>query len=358
MIGPFGQRAAGAQTSSGRTAPTGQTTLYSGTARTGTGVAGTAASRGVANLAPTSLGVDSRVAAASQAWNGRVQNGFHASSFSHHDDHHADGTFHASIYFGYPYYYGGYYGYGGYCGWNWGWNWCWGWNWNWWGCGGYPYCGSYCYGYPTYYPRYCGYYGYCYNPIGYSLVYPSYAYPLDYGSTTINNYYADPQPTDGSAPGAMLPDYHSYSSQAQTITSPRLPSPPGEDTATVYRSTADHGQMAWSDTAASIVNAMVATAADQRAAVAKQYLGRTPSGAWEVTFISRQDVEGATELTCRGNTPTTTGNCPTIVVRVNHTVQAVDVGQTLSVTGRLTELSVDDANNPGGLLVLENADVK
>ncbi len=115
--------------------------------------------------------------------------------------------------------------------------------------------------------------------------------------------------------------------------------------------------MAWSDTAASIVNSTLIAPADQRTAAAKQFLGKTPVGAWEVTFEGRQDIDGATELTCRGTTATNTGSAPTVVVRVSHNVADLKPGQRLSVTGRLTELSVDDASNPGGMLVLENGDV-
>ena len=115
--------------------------------------------------------------------------------------------------------------------------------------------------------------------------------------------------------------------------------------------------MAWSDTAASIINALVAAPGDQRHVTAKQYLGRTPVGAWEATFEGRQDFDGATELTCRGTTVTSTGGRPTIVVRMNKTVGAITPGQRVSITGRLTEVSVDDSSNPGGMLVLEDAQV-
>jgi hypothetical protein len=154
--------------------------------------------------------------------------------------------------------------------------------------------------------------------------------------------------------GGTAPDYRAYSS----VNLNGATAPAGDDMATVYRSNRDRGAMAWSDTAASIIDAVASAPADQRHAAAKQFLGRTPTGAWEVTYDGRQDFEGGiTDLTCHGTTATSSGGKPTIVVRVNHAVGALLPGQRLSVTGRLTELSVDDSSNPGGLLILEDGNV-
>jgi len=261
--------------------------------------------------------------------------GGHDDHWSHdHNDH-----WHGSWY---PYHYYPYYNYG-YSSW-------WGWP-----CSGlsigFSY-GSYCWPYSSYltsYPYWGGGYTY-YNPVSYAMSYPAYS-PMDYG-TTINNYYTGSEVSGvtgmGSMPGPVYVD-NGYK--------PQPPQAAADDAATVYRSAANHGPMAWSDTATSIVNAMVGAPADQRASVAKRFLGRTPSGAWEATFEGRQDIENATELTCRGTGVTTAGGRPTIVVRVNHKVDALTPGQRLSVTGRLVEVSVDDSSNPGGVLVLEDSDV-
>jgi len=260
-------------------------------------------------------------------WHGHDD--FHSDNF-HHDGHHDD--FHHShgstaVFVG-----------AGFCDpWFWGSSWC-GPSSCWNSCSdfsvGFSFGNSWCY------PRY-PYASTCYYP-GYSLYPTGYAYPVyPYAGTSVSTFYAD-------YPAPM-------SDQVAAITA--LPAAPAGDMATVYRSNSDHGPMAWSDTAASIVNSTLVAPADQRNAAAKQYLGKTPAGAWEVTFEGRQDVDGATELTCRGTTATSTGATPTVVVRVNHNVADLKLGQRLSVTGRLTELSVDDASNPGGMLVLENGEV-
>jgi hypothetical protein len=276
------------------------------------------------------------VGVSSHHWDGghgdRHGDGWHGGDWHGHDGHwshgHHDDHFHGSFFigFGWPYYYP--YSYSS----------CWPYSYS------LYYGSSWCWPYSGYYPSY-------YNPVSYAMSYPTYA-PMDYGGygTTINNYYnTAPAGDPGVAMGAAAPSYADNGAFK--------PAPPADDTATVYRSFVNRGQMAWSDTATSIINAMVGAPADHRAAVAKQYVGRTPTGAWEATFEGRQDVENATELVCRGTGTTTTGGRPTIIVRVNHKVDALTPGQRLSVTGRLVEVSVDDSSNPGGVLVLEDADV-
>jgi hypothetical protein len=316
---------------------------------------------GVSHLANPQLSVDARVAAASGHWHdghGGFGHGFHGDhdGFGHHDHFHSSFVFSTGFVFAptLPW-----------CGSRWGWGWGSGW-----GCSnfsvGFAFGDPWCYSYPSYsyypsyYPRYSGYYSSCYNPIGYSLEYPTYAYAYPVYPT----YAYDTSPLY--ADYSVGTDYHSYSTQGQVYTTDgNMPSPAvarpaipaGDDAVTVYRTTRDKGPMAWSDTATSIINALVIAPADQRHATAKQFLGRTPVGAWEATFEGRQDFDGVTELTCRGTAVTATGGKPTIVVRVNRTLGAIEPGQRLSVTGRLTEVSVDDSSNPGGLLVLEDADV-
>jgi len=264
-------------------------------------------------------------------WHG---DGWHGNNW--HDGHGHDDHWHSWYpYHSYPYYYNS-------CGW---------WGWPYAGFSiGFSY-GSYCWPYSSYLSSYPYWGGYTYyNPVSYAMSYPAYG-PMDYGGTTINNYYTGSEVSGVTGTGmSALPS-------AVYVDNGYKPQPPADDAATVYRSAANHGSMAWADTATSIVNAMVGDPADQRASVAKRYLGRTPGGAWEATFEGRQDIENATELTCRGTGVTTAGGRPTIVVRVNHKVDALTPGQRLSVTGRLVEVSVDDSSNPGGVLVLEDADV-
>jgi hypothetical protein len=284
-----------------------------------------AAPNTVGHSSATSLSVDSRVAAATHGFNAHSGHDDFHHDFWHHDghshdghhDHHDHDTFFISAGIWWPF--------------------------GWWY--GYPW-----YSYP-YYPYYPYYYGYPYGdgypygyPVGYGTGYP--LCPTD-GSTIIN--YSNQEDTPAMASEQSDNDYRAYSSQVQS------PAPSTAESVTVYRSNRDNGAMAWSDTAASIVNTMVYST--DRAKTAQQYLGRTPTGAWEVMFQSSNEYKGGTELVGTGITPTGSGQQPTIIVHMTGNASGFTAGERLSVTGRLTEVSVDDPDYPGGMLLLENGNV-
>jgi hypothetical protein len=322
--------------------PNGMTRMYSAHS--------TASMSATHATAPGAIGAtDARVAAATSSrshWSG-ASTGFASTSHSsgssswhndghwHGDSHSHDDHFHVAIGIGF--------------GWGWG-----------WGCGWWPYsyyCGYPYYGYPWYYGSYLYSYPYWgpgpYYTTGYP--YPAYA-PVDTGGTIINSYDTG-MPMYSSDP-AVPSDYHQLATpQPGEPGAVKPAAPTADDTSTVYRTSKHVGTMAWSDTATSIVNTVAAATPEQRAGLAKQYLGRTTVGAWEVTVESRQDSPSGTELLCRATAPTNTGAHPTVFVRVNKTLGDIKPGTRLSVTGRLTELSVDDGTNPGGVLVLEDAEV-
>lgn len=244
------------------------------------------------------------------------------------------------------------------------------------------------YGYGYYHPYRSYYYsdplfissGYCGSPLRYSLLCPTtYTYIDPYPTTTTYIYtqpsttvvYADPyssdyaaQPLDTVAPKA---DFHDYASPAMAgevyVNNGFTPNPAAAaQTAlprtigqpTVYKATSSQGAMAWSDSPAAIVNAL--SASQNPAQDSQRYLGRLLPGGWEATLENKRTTADGTELICRGTTATGTGTRPTILVRISRDASTIQPGQRLTVIGRLTELSLNDPDNAGGLLVLSEGD--
>lgn len=126
---------------------------------------------------------------------------------------------------------------------------------------------------------------------------------------------------------------------------------------TIYRASDYGGTLAWNDSPTNIVAAVSHAAQDARAQAAGQFLGRSPAGGWEVTYEKWRRTAVGPELTCRAALPNESGSRATIILRLKDTsidpVERLRAGQRLSISGFLTELSVDDPNHPGGLIVLE-----
>jgi len=227
------------------------------------------------------------------------------------------------------------------------------------------------------------YYDYC-RPTTYlydcSLYYPFRS--LSYTPTVVN-YYSSPiyvvgsGSTSGGYAGTAYGDLYNTSlyddssgrgssdnARGGSLTLPglsELPPVAGDEgaasAATVFRATQDQGPMDWSVTATSIINAVMSAAPNQRARTAAKFLGRTPVGAWEVT-VEDAPLEGQTgQMMCRSAVETQGGQRPILLIRTVGAVGGLERGQSLRIRGRLVELCVDDPSYPGGLLVLEDADV-
>lgn len=236
------------------------------------------------------------------------------------------------------------------------------------------------YGYGTslyYTPSYWGssYYSYSYSdPLCYTTRYSYYRSPLTYSlsypiyepaySSTTYIYTDDGSYSQGYADGLLSGTYRGqlldYSSKAAVdyrayATPSYEPAPAIDEAIVVYGASSARGTLAWSDTPISIVNDVLRSA--DRARVAQRYLGKSVQGAWEVTLDQARALDNGVELTCRGMADSGTGARPTIIVVVPRGVGDLVPGQRLSVTGRLMELSVNDPQHPGGMLVLEDGDV-
>ncbi|HYE61517.1 MAG TPA: hypothetical protein VD997_05945 [Phycisphaerales bacterium] len=214
-----------------------------------------------------------------------------------------------------------------------------------------PLCLSSSYTYSWYYQR----------PLTYSLIYPAYETTSIYydtpAYTETTYYYGSTIPSYSSSTlldySAKLPaDYRAY---AGTYTEPTYSAPADQEPVIVYQATRDAGEMVWSDTPTTIVNSLLNSG--DRGREAQRFLGRTVAGAWEVTFESARRTADGMELTTRGTMDAGTGVRPTILVNLQRVESGLEPGQRLSITGRLVELSVNDPENAGGLLVLDEADV-
>ncbi len=225
---------------------------------------------------------------------------------------------------------------------------------------------------PAYYS-----YGYCSSPLSYSLLYPTYSYPVYLDPYPVTTYvypssttvyasaseYSAGSLLDYSSPAPQA-DYRAYASPAPVgnvyVNDGLTPKPAaaagaGETGPVVYRSTGDQGALAWSETPGGIVNHMLSS--DTRQEDSQRFLGKVLAGGWEATFESQRATAEGAELVCRGATAAGTGVRPTIIVQVSRTVAGLEAGQRVSVIGRLTALSVSDPQYAGGMLVLSDGDV-
>jgi hypothetical protein len=122
--------------------------------------------------------------------------------------------------------------------------------------------------------------------------------------------------------------------------------------ATVYRTDARLGQMEWAAVPSSIVEAVAGVGPEFRAPAASRFLGRVPAGAWQVTFESQEREGGVVIAQCRGVTASQLGH-PTIHLILESELTGVRPGDLLAVSGRLAEVTIDDAGHPAGRLVLD-----
>jgi hypothetical protein len=216
----------------------------------------------------------------------------------------------------------------------------------------------------SYRPSY-SYWWYYQRPLSYSLIYPAYdtttyiSYETPVYTETATYLYGTDIPSYSSSTtildySAKLPtDYRAYvtTESAPTYSAPAA----SEEPIILYQATRDGGEMVWSDTPTSIVNALLNST--DRGREAQRFLGKSIAGAWEVTLENARRTETGMELTTRGTTAAGTGVRPTIIVNLRRVELGLETGQRLSITGRLSELTVNDPENAGGLLVLDDADV-
>lgn len=130
-----------------------------------------------------------------------------------------------------------------------------------------------------------------------------------------------------------------------------------EGGATVFRGQGDLGQMVWSAVPSSIVDSVLSVGPADRADAAARFLSRRPAGGWQVIFESQRRVGGIVWVQTRGVTSSQFGTPPTVRLALSGELEGIRAGQQMTVTGRLTEVSVDDPRYPFGVLTLEEADV-
>jgi len=210
------------------------------------------------------------------------------------------------------------------------------------------------------------YWWYYRRPLSYSLIYPVYdtttyvTYDTPVYTETATYLYGSTIPSYSSTTtildySAKLPaDYRAYTTQSQPAAS-TYSVPAAEEPVIVYQASRQSGEMVWSDTATSIVNSLLNSS--ERGGEAQRYLGKSIAGSWEVTLESARQTDTGMELTTRAMAAAGTGVRPTIVVNIRRVEAGLQPGQRLSITGRLSELTVNDPENAGGLLVLDDADV-
>lgn len=130
-----------------------------------------------------------------------------------------------------------------------------------------------------------------------------------------------------------------------------------DGSAMVFRGQGDLGQMVWSAVPSSIVDSVLSVGPADRADAAARFLSRRPAGGWQVIFESQRRVGDIVWVQTRGVTSSQFGTPPTVRLTLSGELEGIRAGQQMTVTGRLTEVSVDDPRYPFGVLTLEEADV-
>jgi hypothetical protein len=135
------------------------------------------------------------------------------------------------------------------------------------------------------------------------------------------------------------------------------PLPAPAPVATVYRASGDLGEMSWSAVPSGIIDAVAGALPSQRAVVAAQFLARRPAGSWQVIYEDQTYTPDGVVVRTRALNASRLGAEPAVILVVPQLLSNVQPGAVLTVTGRLTELTIDDTSYPGGVLTLADARV-
>lgn len=128
--------------------------------------------------------------------------------------------------------------------------------------------------------------------------------------------------------------------------------------ATVYRASNISGTMEQGVSPTQIVREIRSQAGDARGEKAEQFLGKTITQPWEVKFEGVQEVGGVREIRCRAIESLENGYRPTILIRGAGDSKDPPKGFIGKAMGRIASVSVDDANYPGGVIIIDDGFVK
>ena len=128
--------------------------------------------------------------------------------------------------------------------------------------------------------------------------------------------------------------------------------------ATVYRASNTNGTMEQGVSPTQIVREIRSQAGDARGEKAEQFLGKTLTQAWDVKFEGVQEVGGVREIRARATEALENGYRPTILIRGAGDSKDPPKGFIGKAMGRIASVSVDDANYPGGVIIIDDGFVK
>jgi hypothetical protein len=128
--------------------------------------------------------------------------------------------------------------------------------------------------------------------------------------------------------------------------------------ATVYRASNISGTMEQGVSPTQIVREIRSQAGDSRSEKAEQFLGKILTQAWDVKFEGVQVVGGVREIRARATEALENGYRPTILIRGAGESKDPPKGFIGKAMGRIASVSVDDANYPGGVIIIDDGFVK
>lgn len=128
--------------------------------------------------------------------------------------------------------------------------------------------------------------------------------------------------------------------------------------ATVYRASNISGTMEQGVSPTQIVREIRSQAGDARGEKAEQFLGKTITQPWDVKFEGVQETGGVREIRCRATEALENGYRPTILIRGAGDSKDPPKGFIGKAMGRIASVSVDDANYPGGVIIIDDGFVK
>lgn len=128
--------------------------------------------------------------------------------------------------------------------------------------------------------------------------------------------------------------------------------------ATVYRASNISGTMEQGVSPTQIVREIRSQAGDSRSEKAEQFLGKTITQPWDVKFEGVQEIGGVREIRCRATEALENGYRPTILIRGAGDSKDPPKGFIGKAMGRIASVSVDDANYPGGVIIIDDGFVK